>query len=70
MTHQYCDCPYDLGPVCKHVTAALFYLQQDTLDISVKSKSGKAKPVKARKTLDDKVDDVLKELPKRSLPLI
>lgn len=67
MAHQYCDCPYDLGPICKHVIGALFYLQQDTLDISVKSKSSKAKPVKARKTLDDKVDDVLKELPKTEL---
>lgn len=24
-----CDCPYDNGPVCKHVVAALFYLQKD-----------------------------------------
>lgn len=29
-----CDCPYDMGPVCKHVVAALFYLQKDTLDIT------------------------------------
>lgn len=24
-----CDCPYDMGPVCKHVVAALFELQHD-----------------------------------------
>lgn len=24
-----CDCPYDRGPVCKHVVAALFYLQEN-----------------------------------------
>jgi len=27
-----CDCPYDMGPVCKHVVAALFYLQKDILE--------------------------------------
>ena len=25
-----CDCPYDMGPVCKHVVAALFELQHDS----------------------------------------
>lgn len=24
-----CDCPYDWGPVCKHVAAVLFYLKND-----------------------------------------
>jgi len=26
-----CDCPYDMGPVCKHVVAVIFYLQKDLL---------------------------------------
>ncbi|MFV0573288.1 MAG: SWIM zinc finger family protein [Xanthomarina gelatinilytica] len=32
----FCDCPYDYGPVCKHVAAAIFYLHQDlyTMDIT------------------------------------
>lgn len=27
VTGYECDCPYDWGPVCKHVAASLFYLQ-------------------------------------------
>ncbi len=29
-----CDCPYDFGPVCKHLVAAIFYLEQDRLIIN------------------------------------
>lgn len=28
-----CDCPYDMGPICKHVVAAIFYLQQNELEL-------------------------------------
>lgn len=28
-----CDCPYDLGPICKHIVAVIFYIQQDALDL-------------------------------------
>lgn len=28
-----CSCPYDMGPVCKHIVAVLFYLQQDVLQL-------------------------------------
>ena len=58
-----CTCPFDYGPVCKHEAAALFYLQQEPLKIEVKKK----KPKKKRKTLDDKVDDLLKELDQEEL---
>lgn len=27
-----CNCPYDMGPVCKHVVAVIFYLQKDKLE--------------------------------------
>jgi hypothetical protein len=33
ITHH-CDCPYDMGPVCKHVVATLFYMQQDVLALN------------------------------------
>lgn len=36
-----CSCPYDLGPVCKHVAALIFYLKQDELGIKVKAASNK-----------------------------
>ena len=29
-----CYCPYDFGPVCKHLVAAIFYLEQDRLIIN------------------------------------
>jgi len=29
-----CDCPYDMGAVCKHVVAVIFHLQQDELELS------------------------------------
>ena len=29
-----CDCPFDMGPVCKHIVAVIFYLQKDTLELS------------------------------------
>ena len=31
-----CDCPYDEGPVCKHVVACIFYLMQEKLGLDVK----------------------------------
>ncbi len=67
LVFQHCDCPFDLGPICKHVVAALFYTQQDVLDIAPKSKKTTSKPRKPRKSLDDKVDDILEELPKKEL---
>ncbi|MCX6156920.1 MAG: hypothetical protein NTY74_02960 [Ignavibacteriae bacterium] len=36
-----CDCPYDMGAVCKHVAAAIFYLQKDVLDLGAKHKKEK-----------------------------
>jgi len=36
-----CDCPYDHGPVCKHVTAVLFHIQQEQLGIVTPSSEEK-----------------------------
>lgn len=59
-----CDCPYDMGPICKHVTAVIFYLQKDVLDLKTKTKKVKSEqttePVK-RKTVAEKVDDILEK---------
>lgn len=62
-----CDCPYDMGPVCKHVVAALFYLQKDTLDITalpVKKATNKKKEksvaVQAEELLNTLSHDALK----------
>jgi hypothetical protein len=50
VTEHQCDCPYDLGPVCKHIVAAIFYLQQDELQLiensPKKTQNKKTKSVK------------------------
>lgn len=28
----YCDCPYDQGPICKHVVAVLFAIREEVMD--------------------------------------
>lgn len=63
-----CDCPYDMGPVCKHMVAALFYLQKDTLGITElpaknaqkKLKKGKSVVRQAEELLDTLSHDALK----------
>ena len=39
ITEHVCSCPYDMGPVCKHVVAVIFHLLQSELDLKVKSKT-------------------------------
>ncbi len=64
-----CSCPYDLGPVCKHIAAVLFYLQQEALDLpspSAKPRPSKRKtPAKKakRKTVADQIQDILEKIP-------
>jgi len=62
VTEYMCDCPYDFGPVCKHVAAVIFYLQQDELELNKKTKRTKtdpaSKPAK-RKTITQQVDELL-----------
>jgi uncharacterized Zn finger protein len=57
-----CSCPYDAGPVCKHVAAVLFYLQKDVLGLKEKKRPAKGegakKPTK-RKTVEERVDAML-----------
>jgi len=45
ITEHICSCPYDMGPVCKHVVAVIFHLLQNDLDLTVKTKknSGEGK---------------------------
>lgn len=66
ITEHSCDCPYDMGPVCKHVAAVIFYLEQEELGLTQNTKKGSAKKAKAssskpskRKTIAQQVDDLL-----------
>ncbi|NTW56482.1 MAG: hypothetical protein HGB20_05495 [Chlorobiaceae bacterium] len=62
VTEHLCSCPYDMGPVCKHVAAVLFHLQQDTPGMKKKpARTGTSdvkKPSK-RKTVAERIDEAL-----------
>lgn len=58
---QLCDCPYDMGPVCKHVVAVLFHIQQDELDLAATPKPKKKKKPRGRSVMKQ-VEDVLNTL--------
>jgi len=64
ITEHVCDCPYDMGTVCKHVAAVIFYLHQDELELNKTTKRAKtdqtAKPPK-RKTDAQQVDELLEK---------
>lgn len=64
ITEYVCDCPYDMGPVCKHVVAVIFFLQQDELELNKKTKRAKTDqnsiPAK-RKTIAQQIDELLEK---------
>jgi uncharacterized Zn finger protein len=66
-----CDCPYDWGPVCKHVTAVLYGLEEapilnDVTDPSAPGRPRKSQADRVRDALDalsdDQIHDLLLEL--------
>jgi hypothetical protein len=60
LVEYFCDCPYDGGPVCKHIVAVIFQLQQDALNFEPPvKKTKKKKPAKKRKTIADKINEIL-----------
>jgi hypothetical protein len=70
VTEHWCDCPYDMGPVCKHVVAVLFYLQHEEMEFSqpVKKKRSPAR-VSKKKTVEEQVRDLLGKLSPEDLKL-
>lgn len=63
ITDYLCDCPYDMGPVCKHIAAVCFWLRQGRLDIKKTNtrSAGQNKPRK-RKTIADQVNELLEKI--------
>ena len=66
ITEHSCDCSYEMGPVCKHVAAVIFYLEQEELGLTQNTKKASSKKAKAssskpskRKTLAQQVDELL-----------
>jgi hypothetical protein len=60
-----CDCPYDMGPVCKHVVAVIFHLQQDVLELNHPNVA-KAKK-KRTKSISQQVKELLKTVSHKEL---
>jgi uncharacterized Zn finger protein len=70
IVEKICSCPYDIGPVCKHIAAVLFYMQQDELNIQAKAKTTKSdflKPKSAAKTVFEKFEETLSKLSQEEL---
>jgi hypothetical protein len=65
ITEHNCDCPYDMGPVCKHVVAVIFHLQQDELELNEPSIP---KPRKKKiKSVPQQVKELLKAISHKEL---
>jgi hypothetical protein len=65
ITEHNCDCPYDMGPICKHIVAVIFHLQQDKLELNQPSTS---KPIKKKtKSVSQQVKELLKEISHKEL---
>lgn len=63
VTEHICDCPYDMGPVCKHVVAVIYYLKQGASEKKKpvrKSNTSAKKP--GRKTFAERIDSLLERI--------
>ena len=66
ITAHNCDCPYDMGPICKHVVAAIFHLQQDALDLRTAAKSAENKKKKT-KSVSQQIKELLQSISHKEL---
>ena len=60
-----CNCPYDMGPICKHVVATIFYLveiefEEDLLDVPKKKRP--KKKTRKKKTVKAQLKEVLENI--------
>lgn len=60
ITDHNCDCPYDMGVICKHVVAVIFHLQQDKLELNQPNISKPRK--KKTKSVSQQVKELLKTI--------
>jgi len=65
ITEHNCDCPYDMGAVCKHVVAVIFHLQQDKLELNEPSISKPRK--KKAKSVSQQIKELLKVISHKEL---
>ena len=58
-----CDCPYDMGPICKHVVAVIYYLLRDEMNQKKPgAKSSRSQKVVKRKTVVERVNELLERI--------
>ena len=65
VTEHDCSCPYNLGPVCKHIAAVIYYLKQKDFKIDPPDKITKSNiegKTKKKSTVSEQVDDLLNTL--------
>lgn len=65
ITKHTCDCPYDMGAVCKHLVAVIFYLKQSEAKISGKSQNitnASTSETSKRKTVAERVNEILEKI--------
>ncbi len=65
ITEHNCDCPFEGGPVCKHVVAVIFYLLQEELDLNQITTKSPRKP--KSKSLNKEIKDLLKSVSNKEL---
>jgi len=62
ITGSSCNLPYDFGPICKHIVAVIFYLQQDETGITPKKSSSPKPKAAKKKTKSDKSNELLEQI--------
>ncbi len=60
-----CDCPYDMGSVCKHIVAVIFHLQEDKLELTNPDFTLPKK--KKTKAISQQVNELLKTISHKEL---
>jgi len=60
-----CDCPYDMGPICKHVVATIFHLQQNELELNKPNFTIPKK--KKSKSVSQQIKELLKAISHQEL---
>lgn len=60
-----CDCPYDMGPVCKHIVALIFCLKEDEFNLNQQNKPLTKR--NKRKTVSQQLKDTLDKVSHQNL---
>lgn len=65
VVEHHCNCPYDMGPVCKHIVAVIFHLQQSNIEIDHLNLTTPKK--KKTKSVPQQVKELLKIISQEEL---